>query len=79
VYSIATEIPAVYLLFDSETNSTIFLFFIFGVSVWNGGGFYVEVSKESIHDYQLFLTRRSFWYRCLEESLKKNSRRFAKN
>ena len=43
VYSIATELPPVYLLYDSPTRSTIFLFFLFGVSVWNGGGFYIEV------------------------------------
>jgi len=43
VYSIATELPAVYLLYDSPVRSTIFLFLLFGVSVWNGGGFYIEV------------------------------------
>ena len=44
VYSILTELPAVYLLYDSSVRSTIFLFLLFGVSVWNGGGFYIEVS-----------------------------------
>ncbi|CCA71797.1 related to Integral membrane protein [Serendipita indica DSM 11827] len=43
LYSIATEIPAVWFLYDSAFLSTIFLFIIFGVSVWNGGGFYIEV------------------------------------
>lgn len=43
VYSILTELPAVYLLYDSSVRSTIFLFLLFGVSVWNGGGFYIEV------------------------------------
>jgi hypothetical protein len=44
VYSIATEIPAVYFLYDSQRNSTVFLLVLFGISVWNGGGFYIEVS-----------------------------------
>ncbi|KDQ06243.1 hypothetical protein BOTBODRAFT_60699 [Botryobasidium botryosum FD-172 SS1] len=43
VYSIVTELPAVFLLYDSPLWSGIFLFFIFSVSVWNGGGFYIEV------------------------------------
>ncbi|KAH8106295.1 hypothetical protein BXZ70DRAFT_919035 [Cristinia sonorae] len=43
VYSIITELPAVFLLYDSKTSSAIFIFFIFAVSVWNGGGFYIEV------------------------------------
>ncbi|KAG8838380.1 hypothetical protein FRB91_007649, partial [Serendipita sp. 411] len=43
LYSIATEVPAVWFLYDSARLSTLFLFLIFGVSVWNGGGFYIEV------------------------------------
>ncbi|KAH7931377.1 hypothetical protein BV22DRAFT_1108796 [Leucogyrophana mollusca] len=43
VYSILTELPAVYLLYDSPMWSGTFLIFIFAVSVWNGGGFYIEV------------------------------------
>ncbi|PCH41341.1 hypothetical protein WOLCODRAFT_137340 [Wolfiporia cocos MD-104 SS10] len=43
VYSIMTELPAVYVLYDSPFWSGSFLIFIFAVSVWNGGGFYVEV------------------------------------
>ncbi|KAI0347433.1 hypothetical protein BDW22DRAFT_1351871 [Trametopsis cervina] len=43
VYSVATELPAVFLLYDSPFWSAVFLFVIFGVSVWNGGGFYIEV------------------------------------
>ena len=38
-----TEIPAVFLLYDSRFWSGIFLLVIFAVSVWNGGGFYIEV------------------------------------
>ncbi|KAF5333740.1 hypothetical protein D9611_002353 [Ephemerocybe angulata] len=43
VYAILTEIPAVFLLYNSATWSAIFLLLIFSVSVWNGGGFYIEV------------------------------------
>ena len=43
VYAITTELPAVFLLYDSSTWSAIFLLFILSVSVWNGGGFYIEV------------------------------------
>ncbi|KAF8644645.1 hypothetical protein AX16_008357 [Volvariella volvacea WC 439] len=43
VYAILTELPAVFLLYDSSIWSGIFLIVIFAVSVWNGGGFYIEV------------------------------------
>ncbi|KAH9947308.1 hypothetical protein B0H21DRAFT_692213 [Amylocystis lapponica] len=43
VYSVLTELPAVFVLYDSAFWSGVFLVFIFGVSVWNGGGFYIEV------------------------------------
>ncbi|KAG2071950.1 hypothetical protein BDR04DRAFT_1097613 [Suillus decipiens] len=43
VYSLLTELPAVFLLYDSSVWSGTFLLFIFSVSVWNGGGFYIEV------------------------------------
>ncbi|KAG6901886.1 hypothetical protein C0995_007011 [Termitomyces sp. Mi166 len=43
VYAVLTEIPAVFLLYDSSLWSGIFLIFIFSVSAWNGGGFYIEV------------------------------------
>ncbi len=43
VYSIITELPAVFLLYDSPFWSAMFLLLIFSVSVWNGGGFYIEV------------------------------------
>jgi len=38
-----TELPAIYLLYDSPFWSGAFLLGIFSVSVWNGGGFYIEV------------------------------------
>jgi len=43
VYALVTEIPCVFLLYDHKYWSGVFLFIIFGVSVWNGGGFYIEV------------------------------------
>ncbi|TFK56196.1 hypothetical protein OE88DRAFT_1804954 [Heliocybe sulcata] len=43
LYALLTELPAVFLLYDSPRWSNIFLLFIFAVSVWNGGGFYIEV------------------------------------
>jgi len=43
LYSIVTELPAVYILYDSSFWSGVFLVSIFSVSVWNGGGFYIEV------------------------------------
>jgi len=42
-YAVITELPAVYLLYDSPFWSAVFLWCIFAVSVWNGGGFYIEV------------------------------------
>jgi hypothetical protein len=38
-----TELPAIYVLYDSSFWSGVFLLVIFGVSVWNGGGYYIEV------------------------------------
>ncbi|TFK43316.1 hypothetical protein BDQ12DRAFT_731351 [Crucibulum laeve] len=43
IYAILTEIPAVFLLYRSPFWSGVFLISIFAVSVWNGGGFYIEV------------------------------------
>ena len=43
LYAILTELPAVYVLYDSPFWSNLFLVFIFSVSVWNGAGFYIEV------------------------------------
>ncbi|KAI0736098.1 hypothetical protein C8Q72DRAFT_791291 [Fomitopsis betulina] len=43
VYSVLTELPAILVLYRSPFWSGAFLIFIFAVSVWNGGGFYIEV------------------------------------
>jgi len=42
-YSVLTELPAILVLYRSPFWSGAFLIFIFAVSVWNGGGFYIEV------------------------------------
>ncbi len=43
MYALITEIPCVFLLYDNKFWSSVFLIFIFSVSVWNGAGFYIEV------------------------------------
>lgn len=43
LYSVLTELPAVFVLYKSPMWSTAFLIFIFAVSVWNGAGYYIEV------------------------------------
>ena len=50
VYTLVTEIPAVFLLYNSPTWSAAFILFILAVSVWNGGGFYIEVfGRKYVH------------------------------
>jgi hypothetical protein len=58
VYGIVTEIPAVFLLYDSKLWSGVFLIIIFGVSVWNGGGFYIEVFGRKWVSFSSLLLRR---------------------
>ena len=41
-YTMFTELP-VFVLYESSLWSGVFLIIIFSVSVWNGGGFYIEV------------------------------------
>jgi len=43
LYSVLTSLPAILLLYTSAKWSGAFLLLIFSVSVWNGGGFYIEV------------------------------------
>lgn len=43
IYAILTELPAIFVFYRSSFWSAAFLIFIFAVSVWNGGGFYIEV------------------------------------
>lgn len=43
IYSVLTGVPPVFLLYNSPFWSCAYLLFILSVSVWNGGGFYIEV------------------------------------
>ncbi|THH20281.1 hypothetical protein EW146_g1039 [Bondarzewia mesenterica] len=43
VYAVLTSILPIFVLYDSSFWSGAFLLLIFSVSVWNGGGFYIEV------------------------------------
>jgi hypothetical protein len=43
VYSVLTGVPPAFILYDSPFWSGLYLLFILSVSVWNGGGFYIEV------------------------------------
>jgi len=43
VYAVLTDVPPVFVLYDSPFWSGAYLLFILSVSVWNGGGFYIEV------------------------------------
>lgn len=52
VYTIAVELP-VLVLYRSAFWSAVFLLFIFSVSVWNGGGFYIEVFGRKCVNKQL--------------------------
>ncbi|KAH9988113.1 hypothetical protein BJV74DRAFT_773594 [Russula compacta] len=42
-YAVLTDVPPVFFLYDSPSWSGAYLLFLLGVSVWNGGGFYIEV------------------------------------
>jgi len=42
-YSVLTGVPAVFVLYDSPFWSGAYILSILSVSVWNGGGFYIEV------------------------------------
>jgi len=43
VYAVLTDVPPVIVLYDSPFWSCAYLLLILSVSVWNGGGFYIEV------------------------------------
>lgn len=91
VYAILTEVPAVYLFYDSSFWSGVFLIFIFAVSVWNGGGFYIEVFGrkyviDSTFHARLFLFLRYLATQLnlnlsplISVDLNANSKPFAKN
>ena len=43
LHATVTGLPAVCVLYGSPFWSNMFLLFIFSVSVWNGGAFYIKV------------------------------------
>ena len=43
VYAVLADVPPVFVLYDSPFWSGAYLLLILSVSVWNGGGFYIEV------------------------------------
>ena len=75
-YAILTELPAVYVLYDSPFWSNIFLLFIFSVSVWNGGGFYIEVfGRKWVFHLELVASMLTL---CVT-GLRKSSRHFGRS
>jgi len=56
VYAILTELPVVYFFYDSAVWSAGFLLLIFSISVWNGGGFYIEVFGRKCVLHPILLT-----------------------
>ncbi|KAJ7067952.1 hypothetical protein C8F01DRAFT_583113 [Mycena amicta] len=67
VYSVLTEAPAVFLLYDSPRASGVFLLLILSVSVWNGGGFYIEVFGRKSVDGSSLSTHINIDYRFERE------------
>ncbi|KAI0252850.1 hypothetical protein BJV78DRAFT_273058 [Lactifluus subvellereus] len=43
VYAVLTDVPPAFILYDSPFWSGAYILIILCVSVWNGGGFYIEV------------------------------------
>lgn len=77
VYALVTEIPAVFLLYDSKLWSGAFLLLIFGVSVWNGGGFYIEVfGRKSVSSHHICICSV---YKVSSAGSRENWRPFGKN
>jgi hypothetical protein len=63
-YAVLTDVPAVFVLYDSPFWSGAYLLLILSVSVWNGGGFYIEVFGRKYvccsHGTLQFLTMHRF-------------------
>lgn len=74
VYTLVVELP-VLLLYRSSRWSAIFLLFIFSVSVWNGGGFYIEVFGRKFVSFSRFsfssLPNNTFRFERELEALRK--------
>lgn len=62
-----TVLPAVLLLYNSSIWSGCFLILIFAVSVWNGGGFYIEVFGRKSVLFVFFLLKAQLYCRFERE------------
>ena len=50
VYAVLTDVPPAFVFYNSPFWSGAYLLFILSVSVWNGGGFYIEVfGRKYVH------------------------------
>ncbi|GAA5925369.1 glycerophosphocholine acyltransferase [Sporobolomyces koalae] len=59
IYTIVTLLPPVLVLYDSKFWSDVYLLFLFGVSVWNGASFYMEVFSRKF-EKELLALRKEF-------------------
>ncbi|KAI0273878.1 hypothetical protein BGY98DRAFT_997995 [Russula aff. rugulosa BPL654] len=57
VYAVLTDVPPVFVLYDSPFWSSAYLLLILSVSVWNGGGFYIEVfGRKCVNQYSILIS-----------------------
>ncbi|KAL8287418.1 hypothetical protein RQP46_003276 [Phenoliferia psychrophenolica] len=59
VYTFITLLPPIFVLYDSKFWSSVYLLILFGVSVWNGGSFYLEVFGRKF-EKELIALRKEF-------------------
>ncbi|KAK4051089.1 hypothetical protein OIO90_004829 [Microbotryomycetes sp. JL221] len=59
VYTFVTLLIPVFVLFDSKFWSSVYLLALFGVSVWNGASFYLEVFSRRF-EKELLALRKEF-------------------
>ncbi len=59
VYTFVTLLVPVFVLYDSKVWCTIYLLAVFGVSVWNGASFYMEVFSRKF-EKELLALRKEF-------------------
>jgi len=59
VYTFVTLLVPVFVLYDSKVWCSIYLLAVFGVSVWNGASFYMEVFSRKF-EKELLALRKEF-------------------
>ncbi|KAM0791159.1 hypothetical protein ACM66B_005644 [Microbotryomycetes sp. NB124-2] len=59
VYTFVTLLIPIFVLFDSKFWSSVYLLVLFGVSVWNGASFYLEVFSRRF-EKELLALRKEF-------------------